>query len=124
MQIEDDFVAAGAEIVWVLEQDTDFQPGTAASCMDTLEFLDARRGWCVGDGETQPEPGTFDSSPFSVNPGESDAPEHPSGRGFDMIVPISTMTIAYTTNHGNPHLNENITAEELLAVVQEIVAGL
>lgn len=111
-EVEDEIVAAGAEIIWVLEQDVEGTPGTAALCMDTLDYFASEQGWCVGDDQTQPEAGTFDESPFS------------EGRGFDIIVPIRTMTIEYTTNHGTPSGNENPTGEEVLAAVEEIVAGL
>lgn len=66
-------------------------------------------GWCVGDSRTQPTPGTFDTSPFSI------------GRGFDIIVPRDTMTIEYTTNHGTPSGNENPTGADVLQALREIL---
>jgi hypothetical protein len=126
--VEDDIVAAGAEIIWVLEADASGVPGTAASCMAFFDAFPAQygvtsdKGWCVGDGETVPVPGTFDNSPFSI------------GRGFDIVVPrvptslvpspTGEMTIVYTTNHGTPSGNENPTGAEVLADVQAIIAGL
>jgi hypothetical protein len=110
-EIADQIVAAGAEIIWVLEQDSTVTPGTAELCMDTMDVLgNPQVGWCVGDDETMPVAGTFDDSPFSV------------ARGFDMIVPRTSMVIEFTTSHGTPGGNENITGEELLAEVQRIVA--
>jgi hypothetical protein len=72
----------------------------------------ASTGWCVGDGQTRPEAGTWDESPFSI------------GRGFDIVVPRATMTIDYTTTHGTPAGNENPEGTDVLAAVREIVAGL
>lgn len=111
-RVENEIVAAGAEIIWVLEQDASLTPGTAELCMETMEVLGATLGWCVGDDETKPEAGTFDESPFS------------KGRGFDIIVPRSSMVIAYTTNHGTPSGNDNLTGEDVLAAVEEVVAEL
>ncbi|PRP93155.1 hypothetical protein ENSA5_44220 [Enhygromyxa salina] len=112
MQVEQQILDAGAEIVWVLEQDSFLQPGTAEGCRDFLDGAGSTLGWCVGDSETQPMPGTFDNSPFSV------------GRGFDIIVPRQTMAIAFTTNHGTPGGNENISGEELLAEIIAVIEGL
>ena len=69
-------------------------------------------GWCVGDDETNPVAGTFDDSPFSI------------GRGFDMIVPKRTMEIVYTTSHGTPSGNENLSGEDVLEAVREHLAEL
>jgi len=94
----------------VLEQSATGQPGTAESCRTTLDSFESNNGWCVGDGETEPEAGTFDNSPFSI------------GRGFDIIVDRSTMEILWTTSHGTPGGNENISGEDVLAAVEEAVA--
>ena len=112
MQVEQQILDAGAEIIWVLEQDAFVQPGTAQSCRDFVDSQGSTLGWCVGDGATQPVAGTFDDSPFSI------------GRGFDIIVPRETMEIVYTTNHGTPLGNENITGEELLAEIQAVAESL
>jgi hypothetical protein len=110
-EVEDEIVAAGAEIIWVLEQDPSFEPGTANRCMETMDALGSKdQGWCVGDEQTEPVAGTFDDSPFSV------------ARGFDMIVPRSTMEIVWTSSHGTPSGNENLEGEDVLAAVQEAVA--
>ncbi len=112
-EVAQQIVDAGAEIIWVLEQDNTFQPGTANRCMDVMDELgDPKVGWCVGDEQTQPVSGTFDDSPFSV------------ARGFDMIVPRQTMVIEYTTSHGTPGGNDNADGEDVLAEVQRIVAEL
>lgn len=112
MQVEQQILDAGAQIIWVLEANGFGQPGTAQTCRDFVDAQGSQLGWCVGDGETIPMPGTFDNSPFSI------------GRGFDIIVPRSTMEIVYTTSHGTPLGNENITGEELLAEIQAVAAGL
>ena len=77
-----------------------------------MDSVGSNLGWCVGDSETIPLPGTFDESPFSIE------------RGFDIIVPRGGMDIRYTTNHGTGGGNENISGEELLAEVQAVVASL
>ena len=102
----------GAEIIWVLEQNQSGQIGLATDCRSYIDGKGSTLGWCVGDGETQPTPGTFDDSPFSIE------------RGFDMIVVRETMEVVYTTTHGTTGGNENITGEELLAEVQAVVDGL
>ena len=106
-------MAEGAEIVWVLEQDARIDPGTAQTCMESMDVLgNPSVGWCVGDGETQPEPGVFDDSPFS------------DGRGFDIIVRRDTMEIVFSTNHGTPSGNENLGGQEVLEAVQDVVSTL
>ncbi|MCB9674612.1 MAG: hypothetical protein H6737_05805 [Alphaproteobacteria bacterium] len=115
--MEDDIIAAGAEIIWVLEADASGVAGTAASCMaffdqfPTQYGVSVDQGWCVGDGQTIPTPGTFDNSPFSV------------GRGFDLIVPRDTMRIELASSHGSPSGNDNLSGADILAEVQAIVAG-
>ncbi len=106
--LEDAIVGTGAEIVWVLEQDVSVEPGTAEGCMDAMDDLGSDdQGWCVGDGQTEPVPGTFDDSPFGV------------GRGFDMIVARTTMEIVWTTSHGTPEGNDNLDGEAVLAAVED-----
>lgn len=111
--VAEDIVAEGAEIIWVLEADQTVTPGTAESCMDVMDVLgDPAVGWCVGDGETEPVAGTFDDSPFSLY------------RGFDMFVPRTTMEIAFSSSHGSPAGNENLTGEELLEELRALIAAL
>jgi len=86
------------------------QPGTAEGCRDFMDGRGSEAGWCVGDGQTEPEPGVWDDSPFSV------------GRGFDIIVPRDSMEIVFTTNHGTPDGNDNIDGEAVLAEVERVVA--
>jgi len=112
-EVEDDIIAAGAEIIWVLEQDPTFKPGTAERCMAVMDELGSGEvGWCVGDSETEPEAGAFDESPFSI------------ARGFDMVVPRETMVVEYVTNHGTPSGNDNVDGEEVLQAVIDVVNGL
>ncbi|GEM_PF-953885 len=108
-EVETEIRDAGAEIVWVLEYSRTFTPGTPEDCVDFVRSEGATEGWCVGDAQTRPDAMTFDESPFSV------------GRGFDIVVPRSTMTIEYTTSHGTPAGNENPSGEDVLAAVREIV---
>lgn len=106
-EIEDEIRGLGAEIIWVLEQDTEQEPGTAEECQEMMDYLGSTQGWCVGDGQTEPVPGVFDESPFSVD------------RGFDIVVDRHTMEVLYTTSHGSPDGNDNPTAEDVLAAVAE-----
>ena len=112
MQVEQQILDAGAQIIWVLEADGFGQPGTAQACRNFVDSRGSTLGWCVGDGATVPTPGTFDNSPFSI------------GRGFDIIVPRSSMRIEFTTNHGTPGGNENISGEDLLAAIEMVAATL
>jgi hypothetical protein len=108
-ELDDEIEDAGAGIVWVLEADSSGTAGTADLCVGVMEVLGAPdRGWCVGDGQTAPVPGTFDDSPFSV------------ARGFDMIVPRDTMEILWTSSHGSPSGNDNIDGQGILDAVRDI----
>lgn len=106
-QIEEDLLAENVEIIWVLEQDTSFVDGTAQACRTFVNGRGSDKGWCVGDGQTLPTAGEFDDSPFSV------------ARGFDMLVRKSDMKIIWTTNHGTPGGNENLSSAELLAAIRQ-----
>ena len=105
-QVEEDIIAAGAQLIWVLEQDRAFVDGTAESCRSFMNGSGSDNGLCVGDGETMPVPGTFDDSPFAI------------GRGIDMIVQRSTMKILWAVGHGTPAGNANLTGEQVLEVVR------
>lgn len=107
-EVQDRIEAAGAAIIWVLEEDTGGEDGTAESCVDFFSAGGSTIGWCVGDGQTEPNAGEFDDSPFS------------RGRGFDMAVRRSTMIIEYTTNDGTPSGNDNPTAEEIAEAVEAL----
>lgn len=97
---------AGAEIVWVLEADTRLVPGTAEACREFVDGWGSTRGWCVGDGQTEPETGAWDDSPFAI------------GRGFDLIVERESMEIVWVSTHGTPDGNENLSGEDVLAEVR------
>ncbi|HHO49883.1 MAG TPA: hypothetical protein ENK18_03195 [Deltaproteobacteria bacterium] len=108
--MEDEIVAAGAQIIWVLEADVRQTPGTAELCMAAMDgFGSLDQGWCVGDGQTEPVPGTFDNSPFSQY------------RGFDIIVHRETMEIVWSSSHGSPSGNENLDGDGVLAAVVEAI---
>lgn len=105
--VEDEIKAEGVEIIWIIEEISFGTAGLYEHCGDfNSQISGSSAGWCVGDGETQPSAGVFDDSPFS------------DGRGFDVLVDRSTMQIVYSTNHGTPSGNENITGEELLADIR------
>jgi hypothetical protein len=109
---DDEIEDAGARILWVLEQGPLLGRGTAANCRDFMDGHGSDRGWCVGDDETLPEPDVFDDSPFSV------------GRGFDIIVTRHDMKIVYSTSHGTPQGNENLTGADILDAVEAAVEDL
>lgn len=108
-QVEESFLSENVEIIWVLEEDTSFAAGTAEGCRTFMNGRGSDKGWCVGDGQTQPTPGVFDSSMFSI------------ARGFDMLVRRSDMRILYTTSHGTPQGNDNLTGPELLDAVRAVI---
>jgi len=109
--LDEDFNAAGAEIIWVLEQGPRFEDGTAANCVTTMQDLGATTGWCVGDDETLPAADVFDDSDLANN------------RGFDLIVPRSTMRIEWVSTHGTGPNDENPEGEDVLAEVQAVLQG-
>lgn len=111
-ELDDEIRDAGAAILWVLEADSGGTAGTADLCGEVMDVLgDPDQGWCVGDAQTEPAPGTFDQSPFSVY------------RGFDMIVPRDTMEILWTSSHGTPAGNDNIDGQDVLDAVREIAGN-
>lgn len=104
--VENEIIAAGAQIVWVMERNTSSQPGSAMDCANWVRSRGGSRGICVGDGETEPLAGVFDVSPFAI------------GRGFDIIVDRETMVIDYVTTHGTPAGNENPDGQTILSEVR------
>jgi hypothetical protein len=109
-QVEEDIIAAGAALIWVLEQNSISQPGTPQDCRSFVTQRGSDNGYCVGDGSTEPSPGTFDGSPFSV------------ARGFDMIVRRSDMRIVFESSHGSPGGNDNLNGAQILDAVETAVA--
>ena len=111
VDVEDEIVAAGAEIIWIIEEGPGpgLDPGTAARCHDLMtNQYGATQGWCVGDDESTP-PGIFDSSPIAI------------GRGFDLVIPRSTMVIEQAFTHGTPGGNDNPTAAEIQQMVEAVI---
>lgn len=105
--IEDDIIAAGAEILWVLEAGPEREAGTAVLCDWVMDELGSEgQGWCVGDAETEPRPGAFDRAPFSVD------------RGFEMIVDAGTMEIVFASSHGSGSGDDNLEPGVLLEEVR------
>lgn len=107
-QLEEQIIALGIQLVWVLQETTSFAAGNATQCRDYVRQRGSDKGLCVGDGQTMPTARVFDSSPFTVR------------RGFDMLVRKSDMTILYATSHGTPGGNDNKTGAELLAEIRRI----
>jgi hypothetical protein len=105
-QEEDNIIAEGVQVIWVLEFNQSFVPGTALDCRNFVDGQGSDKGLCAGDGETQPTAGIFDSSPFSV------------GRGIDMLVRRADMEIVFAAAHGTPGGNDNYTGQELLGFIQ------
>ena len=110
-EVEDEIVAEGVEIIWVLEQSTTAKPGTAERCAEFMfDKVGSKQGWCVGDSQTEPTDVTnFDDSPFSI------------GRGFDILVTRDDMKIVYTTNHGTPSGNDNPSGQEVLEDIKGLL---
>ena len=110
--VEEDIIAAGAAIIWVLTETRDFDPGTAENCRTFVDSRGSDNGFCVGESEmmNQLSPGlrVFDTSSFAL------------GRGFDLIVSRRDMVIRQTSNFGTPRGNDNLTGEELLALIQTV----
>jgi hypothetical protein len=106
-QIEEDILAEGVQIIWILEVDSGGRAGTAESCRAFMDARGSDKGICVGDGETMPNPGVWDRSPFAI------------GRGFDIMVRRSDMKIGWVSTHGTPGGNENLTQQELLQAIQD-----
>lgn len=109
---EEEFEAAGAGLVWVLEQTRSVQPGTAEDCVSFMTTAGATTGWCVGDSMTEPTAGVFVDSPFK------------NGRGFDFVVPRASMTVEYVTTHGTGSSDANPTGAELLIEVRAVIDSL
>ena len=105
-EVEEEIVDAGAEIIWVLERGEDFSDADAALCRETMDRFGSDAGWCVGDAQTEPRPGTWDESPLARE------------RGFDLIVDTETMVIEWVSTHGTTAGNENLDGEDVLAEVQ------
>ena len=102
--LEDQFIAADAQIIWMLQEN---QSAQLATSQDTENFFSSDPntsdvGIRVGDAETLPVAGVFEASPFI----ESD-------RGFGMVVRKSDMRIIFAEFHGN---ERNLTAQDLLDV--------
>lgn len=93
-----------------MEQNGFGSPGTVETCDEQRGSLGFDAGYCVGDGLTEPEAGTFDTSPFSES------------RGFDMIVDRESMEIVWVSSHGSTPGNENPSAADVLQAVQDAVA--
>lgn len=108
MQVEDEIAAEGVQIIWVLQEDSSVNPGTAAECRRLLDNAMSARGLCVGDGQTQPTPGVFTESDLAI------------GRGYDIVVRRSDMEIIYHTTHGTPAGNDNLTGQELLDAIRQL----
>jgi hypothetical protein len=115
-QVEEDFIAAGAQIIWVLTETMSFEGGTATNCRAFLNSRMSDQGWCVGDsqteGQTVPSDTTWADSPFAI------------GRGYDVIVSRRDMRIRDVATHGTPLGNDNLTGPELLARVQAVLDSL
>lgn len=108
-QVEEQIIAEGVELIWLLEEDSAFRAGTAQSCRTFMNQRGSNNGWCVGDGETMPTAGVFDNSSFSI------------ARGFDMVVRRSDMRILWTSSHGTPAGNENLTGQEVLDQIRTLL---
>ncbi|MEL6184462.1 MAG: hypothetical protein AAFU79_07550 [Myxococcota bacterium] len=107
-QFEEDILAEGAQIIWVLESDRSGRrdAATAQECRTFMRSRGSDKGWCVGDAQTQPTPGVFDAAPFAI------------GRGFDMILRRDAMRVLWVSTHGTPSGNENLDGQAVLDAVR------
>ena len=105
-QVEDEIIEEGVQIIWVLEQDIFFLPGMAGPCRSFVNGEGSDAGLCAGDGQTQPETGVFDDSPFA------------SGRGFAMLVRKDDMRIVFHTDHGSSAENDNLSGDAILGAIR------
>ena len=103
---EDAILAAGAQIIWVTTEDSGFAPATSEFAHQYYgTTIGSAVGYRVGDGETQPTPGIFDSSPFIT-----------SNRGFVMLVRRSNLEILFGANYSS------VSPEGLPAQITELLS--
>ncbi|MEO1268513.1 MAG: hypothetical protein AAFX99_10475 [Myxococcota bacterium] len=116
VEVEEQLEAAGAQLIWVMQETSTYEQGTAENCRDFMDELQSNVGLCIGEAETtgqSPEGANiFRGSEFAV------------ARGIDLIVSRRDMVIRYGSPHGTPTGNENLTGEELLVEVQKVIDGL
>ncbi|MEM7676028.1 MAG: hypothetical protein AAF449_08495 [Myxococcota bacterium] len=105
-QVEEDILAEGAQIIWVLQADSRFQPGTAQGCRQFMLSRNSDQGICVGDGQTEPMAGVFDNSPFARS------------RGFDVLMRRSEMRVLWVSTHGTTSGNDNLSGQEVLEIIR------
>lgn len=110
-QVEEQIIDEGAAIIWVLQQSSGFQDGTAQLCRDFMDGRGSNNGYCVGDSQSMPTPFLFRDASFS------------NGRGVDVIVRRSDMQIVFDAGHGTTGGNENLDGNDILAAVQQAVAA-
>ncbi|MEL7369381.1 MAG: hypothetical protein AAFN74_10745 [Myxococcota bacterium] len=104
--VEEDILAEGAQIIWVLQADARSSPGTAESCRQFMLSRGSDKGICVGDGQTQPTAGVFDNSPFAER------------RGYDVLMRRSEMKVLWVSTHGTTAGNENLSGQEVLEIIR------
>lgn len=105
--LEAEYIAAGAQVIWMLQETTGFQPATSAQTHEFYESSIASDvGLRVGDAETQPIAGAFENSPFID-----------TDRGFVMIVRKRDMKIVYENTHGN---ERTLNGQTLLDAVRAV----
>jgi hypothetical protein len=109
-QVEEQIISEGAAIIWVLQQSSGVQPGTAELCRDFMDGRGSDNGYCVGDSESSPITYLFRDAPFS------------NGRGVDVIVRRSDMRVVFDAGHGTTGGNENLDGNGILAAVSQAVA--
>lgn len=100
--VEDEFAAAGARVIWVLNENISFQLATSQDAQNYYrDTIASALGVAVGDAETSPDVGAFNDTPIIT-----------SGRGFVMVVRRSDMQVTYSVNYSSS------SAAALLAEVQ------
>ena len=101
-QVEEQIIAEGTQLIWVMTEDASRRPGTAENCRSFLANRGSDNGICVGDSETMPAAYVFRDSPFAA------------GRGIDLVVRRSDMRVLFASDHGTPSGNDNLTGTQLL----------
>jgi len=106
-QIEDQYIAEGAQVIWMLQTPANFQTADGVAAQDYAEdTVNSDVGIRVGDDDTLPNAGAFRDSSFIT-----------SNRGFVMIVRKRDMQIVFEETTGNAR---EISAEELLDEVRNV----
>ncbi len=89
--IEAQFTAENVQLIWVLNENSSFQLASSQEAEHYYrDTIASEIGIAVGDSETSPDSGAFNSTPIIT-----------SGRGFVMVVRRSDMQVTYSVNYSS-----------------------